>query len=75
MKAESRVRISKPPPLGGVIPVLIPTVLPFSVVTVILVKFASTFGAIGAGNQVSSGTVKLVLMARSSAQSLANAIA
>src|ERR1700722_937901 len=75
IKAKSRRRISNPPPDGGVTPVLTATVVPFSVVTVNAFRLASTVGATGAGSQVSAGTAELVLMARSSAQSLANRIA
>src|ERR1035438_9116780 len=75
IKAKSRSRISNPPPVGGVTPALIDTVLPFSAVTVSVLRLARRVGAIGAGSHASAGTVALVLMARSSAQSLAKAIA
>ena len=51
MNAKSRSRISNPPPLGGVTPVLTVTVLPLSAVTVSQSRFVSTVGAIAAGNQ------------------------
>src|ERR1035437_991304 len=75
MNAKSLVRTSNPPPVGGVTPALIVTVVPVTAVTVSVLRFASTVGATGDGNQASTGTVALVLMAKSSAQSLANAIA
>src|ERR1035437_3732119 len=75
MKAKSLVRTSNPPPGGGVTPALIVTVVPVTAVTVRMFRFASTVGATGAGNQASTGTVALVLIARSSAQSFAKAIA
>src|ERR1700722_4896866 len=75
MKAKSRLRISKPPPVGGETPVLMATVLPLRVVTLSAVRLASGVSATGAGSHASAGTVALVLMARSSAQSLAKAIA
>jgi hypothetical protein len=75
MKVKSLRRISNFPPEGGVIPALIETVLPFNVVTLRLVKLAEKVGTTAAGNQASAGTVGLVLIARSSAQSLAKWIA
>ncbi len=45
MKAKSRRRISNPPPVGGVTPALIATVLPVSVVTVSPVRLARHSGS------------------------------
>src|SRR5579871_2986661 len=71
-KQLSRRRISKPPPRGGGgVPVLMVTLLPAIAVTVSEARLGKYVGETGAGNHASAGTVALVLMARSSAHSLA----